>query len=775
MGCVGVSFLIPDTATIEMLRRTYYLTPPVQFTAQSLICCVYRPSPPRLPSKEMSGLGEACEERRTGTAASQELLQFTAQSLICCVYRPSPPRLPSKEMSGLGEACEERRTGTAASQELLQFTAQSLICCVYRPSPPRLPSKEMSGLGEACEERRTGTAASQELLQFTAQSLICCVYRPSPPRLPSKEMSGLGEACEERRTGTAASQELLQFTAQSLICCVYRPSPPRLPSKEMSEVVSSTMLRSQCLGRVVNSVTCVVYRCDAYHAAVLPEGAKAFINEVVSSTMLRSQCLGRVVNSVTCVVYRCDAYHAAVLPEGAKAFINGKWVDAESKKTFEVRNPFSGDVLYHAANCDVADAKKSVKAARNAYEHWSMELTGKQRGAILQKWYQLMCEKESQLAELLTLEQGKPLTEARGEIQYSSSFLDWYSGEARRIYGQVVPATATNRTHLHTREPIGVVALITPWNFPTAMIARKTGAALAVGCTLVVKPAEDTPLSALAFAEMGMRAGLPEGVFNVIPADRIKTAQISRYLCSSTDVDAISFTGSTAVGKLLLAQSADTVKRVCLELGGNAPLIVFPSANVDVAVKGTMATKFRGSGQTCISANRIFIHSTIHDEYVNKLQKAMKTLVIGDGMKAGVNQGPLINERAVKKVFSVSMALEVTTGAVIGAIIVVIVVQCSPLPDMGSNARRSHKVMWALGSWDPVFDILAPCYIFTTDPAQMARVSRRLQVGMVGVNETMISCAEAAFGGVKESGLGREGAGQGIDEFSQWKYICTGY
>uniref|UniRef100_A0A915ASG0 Aldehyde dehydrogenase domain-containing protein n=1 Tax=Parascaris univalens TaxID=6257 RepID=A0A915ASG0_PARUN len=389
------------------------------------------------------------------------------------------------------------------------------------------------------------------------------------------------------------------------------------------------------------------------------------------------------------------------------------------------------------------------------------------------------------------LVQGKPLAEARGEIQYSASFLDWYSGEARRIYGQVVPATATNRTHLHTREPIGVVALITPWNFPTAMIARKTGAALAVGCTVVVKPAEDTPLSALAFAEVGMQAGLPAGVFNVIPADRVKTAQISKYLCSSTDVDAISFTGSTAVGKLLLAQSADTVKRVCLELGGNAPVIVFPSADISVAVKGTMATKFRGSGQTCISANRIFVHSTIHDQYVNELQKAMKTLVIGDGMKAGVNQGPLINERAVKKIEellsdAVSKGAKVVCGGKRGPQSTLF--EPTLITGIEGNMEIAHTEIFgpiaAIVRYETEEEALKLAnntrtglagYIFTSDPSQMARVSRRLQVGMIGVNETMISCAEAAFGGVKESGLGREGAAQGIDEFSQWKYICTTY
>uniref|UniRef100_A0A1I7V5Z2 Aldedh domain-containing protein n=2 Tax=Loa loa TaxID=7209 RepID=A0A1I7V5Z2_LOALO len=334
-------------------------------------------------------------------------------------------------------------------------------------------------------------------------------------------------------------------------------------------------------------------------------------------------------------------YQTPLLPEGAKAFINGHWVNALSNVTFQVVNPYNNEVICECTNCDAIDAEKSVKAAREAYGAWSLSTTAKERGAILENWHHKMMEKKDELAELITLEEGKPLEEARGEIVYSASFLKWFGEEARRVYGQIVNPTSTHRVHFHTREPIGIVGIITPWNFPSAMITRKATAALAVGCTVVVKPAEDTPLSALALAQIAKEAGLPDGVFNVIPADLKNTAQIAKFLCESTDINAISFTGSIEVGKLLLSLSASTVKRVCLELGGNAPLIVFPSANLSKAVQGTMASKFRGSGQTCISPNRFYVHSSIYDSFVEKMKHAMTKLVTGNGMRPNVTQGPL--------------------------------------------------------------------------------------------------------------------------------------
>ncbi|CAI5441818.1 unnamed protein product [Caenorhabditis angaria] len=482
----------------------------------------------------------------------------------------------------------------------------------------------------------------------------------------------------------------------------------------------------------------------------------------------------------------------SLLPQGAQAYIGGKWVPANSGKTFAVTNPYSGEVIQQTANCDIKDAEKAVQSSLESFEKWAFDTSAKQRGAILRRWFDILTERETELATLLTKEQGKPLAEARGEIQYSSAYFDWYSGEARRVYGQVVPSAVQNRLHLHTREPIGVVALISPWNFPTAMIARKAAAAIAVGCSVVVKPAEDTPLSALALAQTATEAGIPDGVFNVITADRSNTAKISKFLCESTDISAISFTGSTPVGKLLLSQCASTVKRVCLELGGNAPLIVFDDADLDVAVNGTMATKFRCSGQTCVSANRIFVHEKIHDQYVSKLAEAMKSrLILGDGLDSKTTQGPLVNERAVEKCSSllsdaVQKGAQVVTGGKRGDF------GSSFQPTLLTNVQTNMEI-----ANTEIFGPIAPIqkfhdeqqvvklandcrvglagYIFGKNPSTLHRVSRKLEVGMVGVNEGLISCAEAAFGGVKESGLGREGGAQGIDEFTNWKYICTQY
>ncbi|KJH52057.1 putative succinate-semialdehyde dehydrogenase [Dictyocaulus viviparus] len=466
-----------------------------------------------------------------------------------------------------------------------------------------------------------------------------------------------------------------------------------------------------------------------------------------------------------------SSFTSPLLPKGALAYINGFWVSAEKKKTFDVHNPYTGGLLCKTVNCDVYEAEKAVTAAKEAFNKWSVETTPKQRGALLRKWYDILVEKEQQLAHLLTLEQGKPLAEARGEIQYSASFLDWYAGEARRIYGQVVSPAVLNREHTHIREPIGVAVVITPWNFPTAMIARKAGAALAAGCTLIT--AEE--------------AGLPAGVFNVLPADRKHTAAISKYLCENKDVDVISFTGSTAVGKILLTQSASTVKRVCLELGGNAPFLVFDSANLDIAVKSAMVAKFRCSGQTCVAADRFFIHKKVHDDFVTKMINAMKHLVVGDGMSPKTTIGPLINDNAVKRMEEL---LKDATAK--GAHVVLggkrgkgTCFQPTLLTNVTENMDIAHTEIFgpivAVQKFTDEESVLAAAnetrsglagYVFSNDTNQIYRITRRLQVGMIGVNEGLMSCAEAAFGGVKESGHGREGASQGIDNFTEWKYIC---
>ncbi|XGW08231.1 hypothetical protein V3C99_010943 [Haemonchus contortus] len=483
-----------------------------------------------------------------------------------------------------------------------------------------------------------------------------------------------------------------------------------------------------------------------------------------------------------------STFSTPLLPKGALAYINGEWVHSKNKSTFDVFNPYSGDLLYKTTNCDLHEAKLAVAAAKEAFKKWSLETTPKQRGAILRKWFDIFVQKEEELARLLTLEQGKPLVDAKGEIGYSAAFLDWYAGEARRIYGQVVTPAVLNREHVHIREPIGVGVLITPWNFPTAMIARKAGAALAAGCTLVVKPAHDTPLSALALAQTAEEAGLPAGVFNVVTADHKHTAEMSKYFCSSTDVDVISFTGSTAVGKLLLSQSASTVKRVCLELGGSAPFMIFDSADLDVAVKGAMAAKFRGSGQTCVAANRFLVQQKIHDDFVTKMTVAMKGLVVGDGMNPKTTIGPMINEAAIKKLDgllkdAVAKGARVVLGGKKGK---GTCFQPTLLTNVTNDMDIAHTEIFgpivAIRKFTDESSMLNAAndtrsglagYVFSRDMDQIYRVTRRLQVGMIGVNEGLMSCAEAAFGGVKESGLGREGAAQGIDEFTQWKYICT--
>uniref|UniRef100_A0A915MXK9 Aldehyde dehydrogenase domain-containing protein n=1 Tax=Meloidogyne javanica TaxID=6303 RepID=A0A915MXK9_MELJA len=424
-------------------------------------------------------------------------------------------------------------------------------------------------------------------------------------------------------------------------------------------------------------------------------------------------------------------FKSELLPRGGRAFINGKWIEASNGHRFDVVDPYSNETIIDVSNCGPQDAQIAVAAARKSFSRWTNEFTAKERGAILHKCFEIMKVKEEQLAELLTMEQGKPLAEAKAEIQYSASFFEWYAGEARRIYGQIVSPSKLNRQHLHTREPVGVVAVITPWNFPCAMISRKIGAALAAGCTVIVKPAEDTPLSALALAEISQQAGIPSGVFNVIPADRENTAEISKFLCSSHDVDCISFTGSSAVGKILLSQSASTVKRVCLELGGNAPFIVFKSADLDQVVQGAIASKFRCSGQTYA------------------LEKGAELVTGGEFI-------PDTNIFKPTIITNVNNEMEIANAEIFGPIIALQTFETEDEVVERANATRNGLAG----------------YVFTKDYSQINRIGKAIQVGMIGINEGMISCAEAAFGGVKESGLGREGGGQGIDEFTQWKYVC---
>ncbi|CAK5082086.1 unnamed protein product [Meloidogyne enterolobii] len=504
--------------------------------------------------------------------------------------------------------------------------------------------------------------------------------------------------------------------------------------------------------------------------------------------MILNHRIFRIIKQMDAIQVARRGFKTELLPRGGRAFINGKWIEASNGHRFDVVDPYSNEAIIDVSNCGPQDAQIAVAAARKSLTRWTNEFTAKERGAILHKCFEIMKVKEEQLAELLTMEQGKPLAEAKAEIQYSASFFEWYAGEARRIYGQIVSPSKLNRQHLHTREPVGVVAVITPWNFPCAMISRKIGAALAAGCTVIVKPAEDTPLSALALAEISQQAGIPSGVFNVIPADRENTAEISKFLCSSHDVDCISFTGSSAVGKILLSQSASTVKRVCLELGGNAPFIVFKSADLDQAVQGAVASKFRCSGQTCVSANRFFIEESIFEEFLDKLKNKVEQLKCGHGMEKNIDQGPLINKAAADKVSNLLKdALEKGAELVTGGELIpdTNIFKPTIITNVNNEMEIANAEIFgpiiALQTFETEDEVVERAnatrnglagYVFTKDYSQINRISKAIQVGMIGINEGMISCAEAAFGGVKESGLGREGGGQGIDEFTQWKYVC---
>ncbi|KAM9199812.1 succinate-semialdehyde dehydrogenase, mitochondrial [Mergus octosetaceus] len=469
--------------------------------------------------------------------------------------------------------------------------------------------------------------------------------------------------------------------------------------------------------------------------------------------------------------------------------VGGRWLEAPA--AFAVRDPASGQELGPVADCGAAEAREAVRAAHGAGAAWG-RLPAKERSGLLRRWYELMVERKDELAAIITAENGKPLKEAQGEILYSASFLEWFAEEARRVYGDVIPASAKDRRILVLKQPVGVAAIITPWNFPSAMITRKVGAALAAGCTVVVKPAEDTPLSALALGELANQAGIPAGVYNVVPCSRQQAAAVGEVLCTDPLVAKISFTGSTETGKILLKHAAGTVKRVSMELGGHAPFIVFDSADVDRAVAGALASKFRNSGQTCVCTNRFLVQKGIHDKFVEKFAKAIRSeLRVGNGFDANTTQGPLINEKAVEKVErhindAVSQGASVVTGG--------------KRHSLGKNffepTLLSNVTTKMLCTQEETFGPLAPVikfeteeeaisianaanvglagYFYSQDPAQIWRVAEQLEVGMVGVNEGIVSSVESPFGGVKQSGLGREGSKYGIDEYLEIKYVCFG-
>ncbi|MGF6757823.1 NAD-dependent succinate-semialdehyde dehydrogenase [Paraburkholderia sp. GAS42] len=468
-------------------------------------------------------------------------------------------------------------------------------------------------------------------------------------------------------------------------------------------------------------------------------------------------------------------------------YIGGEWHDAGAGETYAVCNPATGDVIANVAKGGAAETAHAIAAAAKALPAWRA-LTAKERAARVKRWGELMLENRDALAELMVREQGKPLAEARGEVGYAASFFEWFAEEAKRSYGDVIPSPNPKAKIIVTREPVGVVAAITPWNFPLAMITRKAGPALAAGCTMVLKPSEETPLSAFALAILAEQAGIPAGVFNIVSGDAVA---IGGALTQSPVVRKLSFTGSTRVGKLLAKQSADTLKKLSLELGGNAPFIVFDDADIDAAVQGAMASKFRNTGQTCVCVNRFYVQDGVYDAFTQALTKAVKAMRVGNALQGEVEQGPLINEAALKKVEThVADALQkgakVLTGGsrhALGGTFYE--------PTVLVNATKSMLI-----AGEETFGPVAACFRFTTEEEAVAaandtpfglsayfytrdlgrswRVAEALESGMVGINEGIVSTEVAPFGGVKESGLGREGSKYGLDEYTELKYMMMG-
>ncbi|KAM4705607.1 succinate-semialdehyde dehydrogenase, mitochondrial [Rhinophrynus dorsalis] len=475
----------------------------------------------------------------------------------------------------------------------------------------------------------------------------------------------------------------------------------------------------------------------------------------------------------------------------SSAYVGGSWLRSSDSATFPVLDPATGSELVQVSDCGPKECVEALRAAATAFTKWR-EVSAKERSVLLRKWYDLMIQNKEDLAKIITAENGKPMKEALGEILYAAGFLEWFSEEARRVYGDVINVPMKDRRALVLKQPVGVATIITPWNFPSAMITRKVGAALAAGCTVIVKPAEDTPLSALALAELAHQAGIPAGVYNVVPCSREKAPAVGEILCTDPAVAKISFTGSTATGKILLRYAAGSVKRVSMELGGHAPFIVFDSANVDQAVAGAMASKFRNSGQTCVCSNRFLVQKGIHDDFVKKLAAVIKKeLRVGHGFEEGVTQGPLINEKAVDKVEqhvsdAVSQGARIETGGKrsdVGKHFYEPTLLSNVTTNMLCTQEETFGPLAPVIKFDTEEEALAIAnsanvglagYFYSQDPSQIWRVAERLEVGMVGVNEGLLSSVECPFGGVKQSGIGREGSKYGIDEYLETKYVCFG-
>ncbi|EGR0750899.1 NAD-dependent succinate-semialdehyde dehydrogenase [Vibrio vulnificus] len=468
-----------------------------------------------------------------------------------------------------------------------------------------------------------------------------------------------------------------------------------------------------------------------------------------------------------------------------RCYIDGQWV-AESGQTQAVTNPSTGKVIGEIPVFGEQKAKESITAAQAAFELWR-KTTADYRADVLRRWYELMMVNIDDLAAILTLEQGKPFTEAKGEITYAASFVQWYSEEARRAYGEIIPSHRENGKIVVTKEPIGVVAAITPWNFPAAMITRKAAPAFAAGCSMVLKPAQETPFTALALAKLAEDAGLPKGLFNVITGD---ARAIGGVFTSDKRVRKVSFTGSTNVGKILMNQSASTIKKLALELGGNAPFIVFEDADIDAAVEGAMIAKFRNAGQTCVCANRLFVQDAVYDEFAEKLANRVKQLKVGDGFADGVAIGPLINSSSVAKVQehvddAVAKGAKVLCGGLLNdeQLFVAPYVLTDMSDDMLVAEEETFGPVAPLFRFKDEAEVLDRAndtesglagYFYTRSLGRAWRVADALEVGMVGINEGLISTAAAPFGGIKESGLGREGSRHGMDEYLEMKYMLMG-
>ncbi len=468
------------------------------------------------------------------------------------------------------------------------------------------------------------------------------------------------------------------------------------------------------------------------------------------------------------------------------ALIGGQWIAGSSR--FDILDPATGEKLADVANLNAAQAHEAIAAANAAWPAWRSK-TAKERSVVLRRWFDLLMANQEDLGRIMTAEQGKPFAEAKGEVAYGASFVEWFAEEAKRVNGETLPQFDNNRRLMVIKQPIGVCAAITPWNFPLAMITRKVAPALAAGCTVIIKPAELTPLTALAAAELGLRAGIPAGVLNMLTADASQSIAVGKVLCESPVVRHISFTGSTEVGRILMAQSAPTVKKMSLELGGNAPFIVFDDADLDSAVEGAMASKYRNAGQTCVCANRFYVQEGVYDQFVAKFAAKVKALKVGNGFEEGVVQGPLIEEAAIEKV-----QRHVADAIAKGGTVVVGGSKLAgqffePTVISGANADMRCAKEETFGPFAPVFrfkteqeaidaanntEFGLASYFYSRDVGRIFRVSEALEYGMVGINVGILATEHVPFGGVKQSGLGREGSHHGMDDYVEIKYLCIG-